>query len=177
MASFYEQLQRVWHAYENEHGYLPATAREACMWGVSRGMIAAPEYDPYDRLAEDMSRALRGEYATDRMGRRYRKNHAVRVTKGGVQYTMWAILGHSAREHMHKAFIQRREQIVGDCFHRPMWTSTTTCTKIGNRSRFLWIFATTWKSENSGTAKTPLSVSFSSEPERRALRSLIAFLA
>ena len=116
MASFYEQLQRVWHAYEDEHGYLPATAREACMWGVSRGMIAAPEYDPYDRLAEDMSRALRGEYATDRMGRRYRKNHAVRVTKGGVQCTMWAILGHSAREHMHKAFIQRREQIVGDCF-------------------------------------------------------------
>ena len=86
------------------------------MWGVAQRMIAAPEYDPYDRLSEDMSRALRGEYATDRMGRRYRKNHAVRVTKGGVQYTMWAILGHSAREHMHKAFVQRREQIVGDCF-------------------------------------------------------------
>ena len=116
MARFYEQLQRVWHAYEEEHGYLPATAREACMWGVSQGMIGAPEYDPYDRLAADMSRALRGEYATDRMGRRYRRNHAVRVTKGGVQYTFWAILGHSAREHMHKAFIQRREQIVGDCF-------------------------------------------------------------
>ena len=116
MARFYEQLQRVWHAYEEEHGYLPATAREACMWGVSQRMIGAPEYDPYDRLAADMSRALRGEYATDRMGRRYRRNHAVRVTKGGVQYTIWAILGHSAREHMHKAFIQRREQIVGDCF-------------------------------------------------------------
>ncbi|MCY4395022.1 MAG: hypothetical protein OXC10_07815 [Rhodospirillaceae bacterium] len=116
MASFNEQLQRVWHAFVKERGYLPATAREACMWGVAQGMIAAPDYDPYDRLSEDMSRALRGEYATDRMGRRYRKNHAVRVTKGGVQYTMWAILGHSAREHMHKAFIQRREQIVGDCF-------------------------------------------------------------
>ena len=116
MASFNERLQRVWHAYEKEHGYLPATAREACMWGVAQRMIAAAEYDPYDRLSEDMSRALRGEYATDRMGRRYRKNHAVRVTKGGVQYTMWAILGHSAREHMHKAFVQRREQIVGDCF-------------------------------------------------------------
>ncbi len=115
MAKFYEQLQHVWHAYEKAHGYLPATAREACMWGVSQGMIEAPEYDPYDRLAEDMSRALRDEYATDQLGRRYRKNHAVRVTKGGVQYTMWAILGHSAREHMHKAFIQRREQIVGDC--------------------------------------------------------------
>jgi len=62
-----------------------------------------------------MSRALREEYATDSMGRRYRKNHAVRVTKGGVQHTFWAILGHAPRDHMQKAFIQRRKQIVGDC--------------------------------------------------------------
>ncbi len=116
MAKFQVQLQRVWHAFEEEHGYIPATAREACMWGVSKGMIAEPKYDPYKKLAEDMSRALRGEYATDRFGRRYRKNHAVRVEKDGVQHTMWAIFGHSDREHMHKAFIQRREQIVGDCF-------------------------------------------------------------
>lgn len=115
MAKFQEQLQRVWHAYEEEHGCVPATAREACMWGVSDGMIAEPTYDPYTKLTEDMSRALRGEYATDHLGRRYRKNHAVRVTKDGVQYTMWATLGHSPRDHMHKAFIQRREQIVGDC--------------------------------------------------------------
>jgi hypothetical protein len=28
---------------------------------------------------------------------------------------MWAIMGNAPREHMQKAFIQRREQIVGDC--------------------------------------------------------------
>jgi hypothetical protein len=55
------------------------------------------------------------DYATDRLGRRYRVNHAVRVTKGGVQLTMWAIIGNAPRSHMQKAFIQRREQIVGDC--------------------------------------------------------------
>lgn len=115
MAKYSEQLQRIWHEYESVHGYLPATARDAVRWGVEQGMMAVPEVDPYDRLAEDMSRALREEYATDAKGRRYRKNHAVRITKGGVQHTMWAMLELAPRQHMQKAFIQRREQIVGDC--------------------------------------------------------------
>lgn len=113
--TYNEQLQRVWHDYEKEHGYLPARPRDAVIWGAMKGMIEVPTPDPYDKLAEDMSRALREEYGTDSLGRRYRKNHAVRVAKSGVQHTFWAILGHAPREHMHKAFIQRREQIVGDC--------------------------------------------------------------
>ncbi len=101
--------------YEADHGSVPATAREAVAWGISKGMIEMPEVDPLDKLASDMSTALREEYATDKDGRRYRVNHAVRVTKGGVQYTFWAIMKDAPREHMQKAFIQRREQIVGDC--------------------------------------------------------------
>ena len=62
-----------------------------------------------------MAKALREEYATDAKGRRYRVNHAVRITKAGIQYTFWAMLGDAPRGHMQKAFIQRREQIVGDC--------------------------------------------------------------
>jgi hypothetical protein len=115
VVTYNEQLQRIWHAYEKEHGYLPARPRDAVVWGAERGMIEVPEPDPFDSLAEDMSRALREEFGTDRLGRRYRKNHAVRVTKGGVQHTFWAILGYAPREDMQKAFIQRREQIVGDC--------------------------------------------------------------
>ena len=115
MAKYSEQLQGIWHEYERAHGYLPATARDAIKWGVEQGMMVVPEIDPYDKLAEDMSRALREEYATDAVGRRYRKNHAVRVTKSGVQHTMWAMLETAPRQHMQKAFIQRREQIVGDC--------------------------------------------------------------
>lgn len=115
MASYNEQLQNVWHEFEKTKGYVPATAREACQWGVENNLIEMPELDPFDELAKDMSRALREEYGTDRLGRRYRKNHAVRVSKGGVQYTMWAIMGSAPIEHMRKAFIQRRQQIVGDC--------------------------------------------------------------
>jgi hypothetical protein len=116
MPAYKEQLQRVWHAFTSEHRTVPATAREAVQWGVSRGMIVPPEIDPLDKLAEDMSTALREEYATDDSGRRYRVNHAVRVSKGGVQLTLWGVMRDAPREHMQKAFIQRREQIVGGQF-------------------------------------------------------------
>jgi hypothetical protein len=115
MTTYRQALQQAWHVYEHEHGTVPATARDAVQWAVSRGLIEVPEFDPYAKLAEDMATALREEYAIDSKGRRYRVNHAVRVTKAGVQYTFWAMMKDAPREHMHKAFIQRREQVVGDC--------------------------------------------------------------
>lgn len=115
MATYKEQLQKAWHEYEKDRGSAPATARDAVQWAVERGLIAEPEVDPLAKLAADMADALREEYATDAQGRRYRVNHAVRVTKAGVQYTFWAMMKDAPREHMQKAFIQRREQIVGDC--------------------------------------------------------------
>ena len=115
MAKYKEQLQKVWHLYEAKHSALPSTTRVAVAWGVSQGMIETPEFDPLAKMAEDMADALREEYATDDQGRRYRVNHAVRVTKGGVQYTFWAMMKDAPRDHMQRAFIQRREQIVGDC--------------------------------------------------------------
>jgi hypothetical protein len=115
MASKTEQLQRLWRQYHEEFGQLPVTARDVIKWAVETKRIPLPEIDPYDALADELARALREEYATDALGRRYRKNHAVRVTKGGVQHTFWAIMGFAPHEHMQRAFTQRREQIVGDC--------------------------------------------------------------
>ena len=83
---------------------------------MAAGLLQLPEIDPYDALAEDMAQALRAEYGTDDEDRRYRINHAVRVSKSGVQYTSWAAMGFAPHDHMEKAFAQRREQIVGDCF-------------------------------------------------------------
>ena len=65
MANYNEQMQNIWHMYEAENGSVPATAREAVAWGVSKGMIDLPEVDPLDKLASDMSKALREEYAID----------------------------------------------------------------------------------------------------------------
>jgi hypothetical protein len=113
--TYNEQLQRVWQLYEENHGRAAASARDVVVWGVSRGLISLAHRDPYDQLAEDMSRALREQYGIDAKGRRYRINHAVRIYKNGVQLTFWAMMSYADRPHMEKAFTQRREQIVGDC--------------------------------------------------------------
>jgi hypothetical protein len=109
-----EQLQQVWHHYNTKEDHRPTSAREAVQWAVKEGLLELPDIDPYDILASQMSSALRDEYDTDGQGRRYRVNHAVRVTKGGVQYTFWAAMGYAPHDHMERAFTQRREQIVGD---------------------------------------------------------------
>ena len=41
----------------------------------------------------------------------------MRITKSGVQHTFWAMMGFASHDHMEKTFAQRREQIIGDCFH------------------------------------------------------------
>lgn len=114
MATYHEQLQNIWHRYEAEMGHVPASTKDAVAWGVLNGLCKAPKIDPLDKLAEDMANALRQEYRVDRRGRKYRVNHAVRVTRGGVQYTFWAELDHAPRDHMVKAFGQRRKQVVDD---------------------------------------------------------------
>ncbi len=115
MATKQERLQQAWHRYDGDQKHQPTSARQAVEWAVSEGLLELPQIDPYDVLAGDMADALRAEIQLDDKGRRYRVNHAVRVSKGGVQYTFWGALGFAPHSHMEKAFAQRRDQIVGDC--------------------------------------------------------------
>jgi len=114
MATKNERLQSVWHHYDDSHEHKPTSARQAAEWAVAEGLLELPVIDPYDVLAGEMAHALREEIKTDEQGRRYRVNHAVRVTKGGVQHTFWAVMGFAPHDHMERAFAQRREQVVGD---------------------------------------------------------------
>jgi hypothetical protein len=115
MATYNEQLQKLWHQFNVEHGGAPEAPRVIVEWALERGLLALPKMDPVQVLAGDMSRALREEYDTDASGRRYRVNHAVRISKNGVQLALWAELTKAPRAYMQKAFAQRRKQIVGDC--------------------------------------------------------------
>lgn len=116
MAKYNEQLQRIWNQFEEENGDIPTTTREAVSWGVRMGLIDVPEVDPLAQLAEDMARALREDYRTDKYGRKYRVNHAVRKSKAGVQYTLWGRMDAQPRHFMEMSFGQRRKGIIGDCF-------------------------------------------------------------
>lgn len=111
MSSYYQQLQDHFHKYESEHGHQPAQLADVASWMVQNDLWQIRPTDVVQRCAEDLSRALREEYRTDKKGRRYRVNHAVREK----QLTLWAVLDNAPRDHMEKAFAQRRRQIVGDC--------------------------------------------------------------
>jgi hypothetical protein len=115
MATKAEQLQYIWHQFEAETDHLPSGTREVGEWAVSRGLIGLPKIDPYDVLAGQIANALREETTEDASGRRYRVNHAARITKNGVQHTFWAMMNFAPHAHMEISFAQRREQVIGDC--------------------------------------------------------------
>jgi hypothetical protein len=111
-----EKLQSVFHQYLEAHGGVPHGTYEIVTWAVRHGLLDPPIVDPMAVLAEQMGSALRNEYGTDpKTGKRYRKNHAVRYHKRGVQLALWGEMETASPEHMRKAFQQRRKQIVGDC--------------------------------------------------------------
>ena len=131
-----EALQRAWHSYETAHSHLPTSTRQVYAWAVSKGILKLPQLDALDVGAEQMAQALRAELKTDATGRRYRVNHAVRATKGGVQHTFWGVLGFAGHEHMEKAFGQRREQIIGDCSQLKTDVDVYNDLNKGQRSEF-----------------------------------------
>ena len=109
-----EEFQRLWKEYEEGHDHAAVSAREVIDWAVRERGFRLPSVDPRDVAASQLSRALREQYETDSQGRRYRVNHAMRVTKNGVQTTFWGVLGFASHLHMQRAFTQRREQVIGD---------------------------------------------------------------
>lgn len=117
MSKYVEDLQRFWRQYEAAGNPTPATARDVARWAIENHLWQ-PQHstDLVGLLAEDLARAWREEYRLDKKGRRYRAKHAVRVTQGGVQYSFWADIDTAPRPHIVKAFGQRRNLIVGECY-------------------------------------------------------------
>jgi hypothetical protein len=136
MASMNERMQKAWHKYDSKNDHKPTTMRQAAEWAVTDGLLELPEVDRYDVLAEKMSNAVRSETRTDRLGRRYRVNHAVRVTKSGVQYTFWGTLGFTPVTHMHKSLGQRRNMVIDDLFQLKTDTDVFNDTVDEKRQQF-----------------------------------------
>jgi uncharacterized protein (DUF2461 family) len=112
---YHDYLQEIFHRFGRERSTQPATLHEVVEWAVSQKLLEVHRVDPLAQLVEDIGRALREEYRTDKRGRRYRLNHAVHVSRDGQQFSLWADMRFASRHHMERAFAQRRKQIVGDC--------------------------------------------------------------
>lgn len=110
--------QRLRRQYQEETGTTGlVTTKEVAQWAVLRGYVKKPEpVDPIDRLADEFARSWRQEMRHDKdTGQPYRANHAVTETASGKTLTLWGDIDDAPRVFVHKSFIQRREQIVGDC--------------------------------------------------------------
>jgi len=109
--------RRLLREYKSELGSIePVVAIDVMRWAVRKGWLKLPApADPMKRLAEEAAKAWRDELRIDKTtGRPYRANHAVRDGRG--QVTFWGDIDEQPRPFMQKAFQQRREQIVGDCW-------------------------------------------------------------
>lgn len=113
--SYSEQMQKIWKKYEEEGMPVPASKTEVAAWAIDHGLWEPRKTDIISQCANDLAKALREEYRTDIKGRRYRAKHVVKIKEEGKQLYLWADIDTAPREHMVKAFAQRRKQVVGDC--------------------------------------------------------------
>jgi hypothetical protein len=113
MSSYNEQMQELAGQYQAATGNITFKLKEVGAWAIGQGLWQASSDAVLRQFAEDMSRALREEYAVDPQGRRVRTKHAIR--QDGEQSSLWADLYTAPRAHMVVAFQQRRDQIVSDC--------------------------------------------------------------
>lgn len=113
--AYSEQMQKIWAQYESSGMPVPATKHEVAAWAVHNGLWKPRPVDVITQCANDLAKALREEYKTDIKGRRVRTKHVVKTKEDGKQLYLWADIDSAPRDHMVKAFSQRRKQVVGDC--------------------------------------------------------------
>lgn len=68
MATYTEELQKIWRQYEATGLPTPATARDVATWAVQQGLWEPRQADIISQCADDLARAFREEYRTDPHG-------------------------------------------------------------------------------------------------------------
>lgn len=107
-------LQALADEYMEAHDG-PVTSSEIAAWAMGVGKWRLDPSAALRICANEIADAMREDYITDPRGKSVRVKHAARFSRNGVQTTLWADMRTAPRRHMHIAFQQRRQQIVGDC--------------------------------------------------------------
>lgn len=115
MSNYNEVLQAIWRQYSDAGMPMPATKTDVAMWAYQQGLWQPKPTDIIAKFADELARAAREEYRKDAKGRRYRARHPAKTMRDGEQLYLWDDIDTASREHMQRAFSQRRKQIVGDC--------------------------------------------------------------
>jgi len=106
-----EQLQEIWKQYKAAGNPMPAATIDVARWAIRNKLWKQEQAQSIRQCAEEMSRALREEYRTDRKGRRYRAKLCFR----NRQKWLWDDIDSISRGHAERGFAHRRKSIVGDC--------------------------------------------------------------
>ena len=114
MATYAEQMQRIFNRYRKEVSETPATLDDVYAWAATNGFWEPREESIRAQFKEEMAQALREEYRTDAAGRRYRAKHAVRRTLAGRQQSFWGDIDKDPRSYMEISFAQKRRRIAGE---------------------------------------------------------------
>jgi hypothetical protein len=111
-----QEMQFLMKRYREETGNHSIDMKELAKFAVAKGWPLPAPKNPLDRLAEQFSTAAREEMRRDVVtGRPYRANLAVTIHQGqGQQMTFWTDIDEAPRPVAQKAFVQRREQMIGD---------------------------------------------------------------
>jgi hypothetical protein len=112
---YYGQLRHIISQYKAAGEIWPATTRQIASWAIRQGLWGPQKSAVVGLCAEQLARAMRGEFFIDPQGRNVRAKHAARISRDGEQLVLWDDIRTASREHMGLAFQQRRHQIVGDC--------------------------------------------------------------
>lgn len=110
-----KEMQYLIRAYREQTGQQSVDMHEIAKFAVSKGWPLPAPKSPIERLAEQFSVASREEIRRDlETGRPYRANLAVTTWQGNKQMTLWTDIDEAPRHIAQKAFVQRREQMIGD---------------------------------------------------------------
>lgn len=110
-----QEMHYLIRAYREKTGQQSVNMHDVAKFAASQGWPMPAPKSALDRLAEQFSAAAREEVRKDEVtGRPYRANLAVTTWQGNEQFTLWTDIDEAPRPIAQKAFVQRREQMVGD---------------------------------------------------------------
>ena len=72
MATYTEQMQRIWRLYEEAGESMPAQAHDVAEWAIRNKLWQPRPSDIVKQCSEDLSRSAREEYFTNARGQRGR---------------------------------------------------------------------------------------------------------
>ena len=117
MSTKNQRLQNIIKLYRQRTGNESVDMHEVAKFAAEMGYQLPKPKTAIERLAEQLSAAAREEVRKDSVtGRPYRANLAVVQWTNGSQLTLWHDIDVAPRRIAHKAFVQRREQMVGDAY-------------------------------------------------------------